>query len=209
MEYLIILVEGLASFISPCVLPLLPVYISYFAGQEKRSGKAVINSLGFVLGFTIIFTILGVFASTLGTLINQNMKYIKIIVGIIIILFGMHYIGIFKIKFLEKTKGINISEKKVSFLSSLILGMMFSITWTPCVGIFLSSALAMSASSDSIVKGIFMLILFSLGLGIPFIITAMFLEKLKDTFNFIKKHYEIINKISGIILILGGILIII
>lgn len=208
MNFLIIFIEGMASFLSPCVLPMLPMYVSYFAGQDKNLKKTIINSLGFVLGFTIIFVLLGIFASTLGKLITANSKYINILFGSIIILFGMHYMGILNIKILNKSKGIKKNKENLSFFSSIIFGMIFSVCWTPCVGIFLSSALMMSATSENILKGGTMLLIYSIGLGIPFIITSIFLERLKDTFNSIKKHYNIINKIAGIILIFSGILVI-
>ena len=196
------------NFLSPCVLPMLPMYVSYFAGQDKNLKKTIINSLGFVLGFTIIFVLLGIFASTLGKLITANSKYINILFGSIIILFGMHYMGILNIKILNKSKGIKKNKDNLSFFSSIIFGIIFSVCWTPCVGVFLSSALMMSATSENILKGGMMLLIYSIGLGIPFIITSIFLERLKDTFNSIKKHYNIINKIAGIILIFSGILVI-
>lgn len=208
MNFLIIFIEGMASFLSPCVLPMLPMYVSYFAGQDKNLKKTIINSLGFVLGFTIIFVLLGIFASTLGKLITANSKYINILFGSIIILFGMHYMGILNIKILNKSKGIKKNKENLSFFSSIIFGIIFSVCWTPCVGVFLSSALMMSATSENILKGGMMLLIYSIGLGIPFIITSIFLERLKDTFNSIKKHYNIINKIAGIILIFSGILVI-
>lgn len=208
MKFLIIFIEGLASFLSPCVLPMLPMYVSYFAGQDKDLKKTVINSLGFVLGFTMVFVLLGIFASTLGKLITVNSKYINIIFGIIIIIFGMNYLGVLNIKILNKSKGIKKHTDKLSLFSSVIFGMIFSVCWTPCVGVFLSSALMMSATSENILKGGFMLFIYSIGLGIPFILTSIFLEKLKNTFNQIKKHYNIINKIAGIILIFSGIILI-
>ena len=208
MDFLIILIEGFASFLSPCVLPMLPMYVSYFAGQDKDLKRTITNSLGFVLGFTIIFVLLGVFAGTLGKLITANSRYINIVFGIIVILFGMHYMGILNIKILNKSKGIQKSKDKLSFFSAILFGMIFSVCWTPCVGIFLSSALMMSATSQSVLKGGIMLFIYSIGLGIPFVLTSIFLERLKSTFNHIKKHYNIINKIAGIILIVSGIILI-
>lgn len=208
MDFFVIFIEGFASFLSPCVLPMLPMYVSYFAGQDKDLKKTIINSLGFVLGFTIIFVILGIFASTLGKLITANSRYINIIFGIVIILFGMHYMGILNIKILDKSKGIKKNQDKLSFFSAIIFGMIFSVCWTPCVGVFLSSALMLSATSENILKGGLMLLIYSIGLGIPFILTSIFLERLKNTFNHIKKHYGTINKIAGIILIFSGILLI-
>ncbi len=208
MDFLVTFIEGVASFLSPCVLPMLPMYVSYFAGQDKNLKKTIINSLGFVLGFTIIFVLLGIFASSLGKLITANSQYINIILGIIIIFFGLHYMGILNIKILNKSKGIQKNKDKLSFFSAILFGMIFSVCWTPCVGVFLSSALMMSATSQDILKGGLMLFIYSIGLGIPFILTSIFLERLKNTFNHIKKHYNIINKIAGIILILSGILLI-
>jgi len=208
MDFFIIFIEGLASFLSPCVLPMLPMYVSYFAGQDKDLKRTVINSLGFVLGFTIVFVLLGIFASTLGKLITANSRYLNIIFGIIIILFGMHYMGILNIKILNKSKGMQKNKDKLSFFSAILFGMLFSVCWTPCVGVFLSSALMMSATSQNILKGGLMLFIYSVGLGIPFILTSIFLEKLKSTFNHIKKHYNVINKIAGIILIFTGIMLI-
>jgi len=208
MDFFIIFIEGVASFLSPCVLPMIPMYISYFAGQDKDFRKTIINSLGFVFGFTIIFVLLGIFASTLGKVINANSRYINIIFGIIIVLFGMHYMGLLNIKMLNKSKGIKKNKDNLSFFSAIIFGMIFSVCWTPCVGVFLSSALMLSSTSENILKGGLMLLIYSIGLGIPFILTSVFLEKLRDTFNNIKKHYNIINKIAGGILILSGIMII-
>ena len=205
MDFFVIFIEGLASFLSPCVLPMLPMYVSYFAGEDKNLKKVVINSLGFVLGFTIIFVLLGIFASTLGKLITANSGYINIILGIIIILFGLNYIGILNIKILNKSKGIKKNTDKLSSFSAILFGMIFSVCWTPCVGVFLSSALMISSTSGNILKGGIMLFIFSIGLGIPFILTSVFLERLKNTFDFIKKHYDMINKIAGIILIFSGI----
>lgn len=206
MDYLFTFIEGIASFISPCVLPMLPIYISYFIGEDnKKVSKAVINSIGFVLGFTIVFIVLSILASRLGGVISNNIKYVKILFGIIIILLGLNYMEILKIKLLNKTKGINKKVKDLNFFKALIFGMLFSISWTPCIGTFLASALLLIAKNQDMVKGILLMLIYSVGLGIPFIISAVLLEKLKEVFNFIKKHYDIIKKISGVILIIMGI----
>ena len=206
MDYLFTFIEGIASFISPCVLPMLPIYISYFIGKDnKKVSKAVINSIGFVLGFTIVFIVLSILASRLGGIISNNIKYVKILFGIIIILLGLNYMEILKIKLLNKTKGINKKVKDLNFFKALIFGMLFSISWTPCIGTFLASALLLIAKNQDMVKGILLMLVYSIGLGIPFIISAVLLEKLKEVFDFIKKHYDIIKKISGVILIIMGI----
>lgn len=206
MEFLITFVEGLASFISPCILPIIPVYISYFSAENKNSKKAIINSLGFVIGFTIVFILLGVFAGTLGSLIHKYSSYINIILGLFLIIIGLNYMGIIFIKILNKSKEIKQNKKDLTLISSCFFGVIFSLSWTPCVGAFLSSALIMASTTGSVLKGATLLLLYSLGLAIPFITTTIFIEKLKKTFDFIKKHYNIINKIAGSILILSGLI---
>ena len=206
MDYVFTFLEGIASFISPCILPMLPIYISYFLGEDnKKTSKAVINSIGFVLGFTIIFLFLSIFASKFGGIISGNIKYFKILFGIIIILLGLNYMELIKIKFLNKIKSANKKSKDLNFIKSIIFGMLFSISWTPCIGTFLSSALLLIARNQDMVKGIVLMLLYSIGLGIPFIVSAALLEKLKEVFDFIKKHYDIVKKISGLILIIMGI----
>ena len=206
MEYLLTFVEGLASFISPCLLPMLPIYISYFMGEEENSKKkALINSIGFVLGFTFVFLVLSIFASTAGYFINRYTKYIKIVFGIIIIILGFNYMDILKLKFLNKTKGIQMKNRKLNFFKAMLFGILFSISWTPCIGTFLSSALLLIAKEQELIKGIVLMLLYSIGLGIPFIISVVLIEKLKEVFDFIKKNYKKVKIISGLILIFMGI----
>lgn len=206
MEYLLTFLEGLASFISPCLLPMLPIYISYFMGEEETGKKkAVINSIGFVLGFTLVFLSLSIFASTIGHFISGYTKYIKIIFGIIIIILGLNYMEILKLKFLNKTKGINMKNKNLNFVKACLFGILFSISWTPCIGTFLSSALLLIAKEQDILKGIILMLIYSVGLGIPFIISVLLIEKLKEVFDFIKKNYKKVKIISGLILIAMGI----
>ena len=202
MEYILTFLEGIASFISPCLLPMVPIYISYFIG------KAILNSVGFVLGFTIVFMLLSIFASQLGAILSSNIKYIKIFFGIIIILLGLNYMEILKINFLNKTRQKNMNTKNFNFLKAILFGILFSISWTPCIGTFLSSALLLIAKEQDIIKGIILMLLYSIGLGIPFIISAVLIEKLKNIFDFIKKHYDVIKRISGIILVIAGLYII-
>ena len=206
MEYLLTFLEGIASFISPCILPMLPIYISYFVGKDnKKTSKAVVNSIGFVIGFTLVFLLLSIFASSVGKIISGNIKYIKIIFGIIIILLGLNYMEILKLNFLNKTKRVKADTKDLNFLKALIFGVLFSISWTPCIGTFLSSALLLIAKEQEILKGIILMLIYSVGLGIPFIISAIFIEKLKTLFDVIKKNYGIIKKVSGLVLIVMGI----
>lgn len=209
MEYLLTFLEGFASFISPCLLPMLPIYISYFMGDEQENRKkAVFNSIGFVSGFTLVFLLLSVFASTLGGFIGKYISSIKIIFGIIIIFIGLNYMELLKINFLNKSKGLNIKFKKINFIKALIFGMLFSISWTPCIGAFLSSALLLIANEQEILKGIILMLLYSIGLGVPFVVSAILIEKFQKLFDVIKQNYKKVKILSGIILIVMGIYII-
>jgi cytochrome c-type biogenesis protein len=209
MEYFLLFLEGIITFISPCILPLLPLYVSYFVGGNEENTKskynALINSLGFVLGFTIIFTLLGTLAGTFGSFIKEKSVIINILGGFIVVLFGANYMGILKIPFLERSLKMNAEIKTFKFLSSILFGMIFAIGWTPCVGTFLGAALMIAVNSQDILKGTIMLLIYSIGLGIPFVICAILIDKLKETFNSIKSNYKVINRISGIILVVIGI----
>lgn len=204
MEYLITFVEGLASFISPCILPVIPVYISYFSTQNKSMKKSLINSIGFVIGFSIIFILLGVFASTFGVLIHKYANYVNIVLGLFLIIIGLNYMEIIRVKLFSKSREIKKSKKDLTLISSILFGIFFSLSWTPCVGAFLSSALILASTTGSVLKGTLLLVLYSLGLAIPFVITTLFMERVKTTFNFIKKHYNIVNKFAGSILLFSG-----
>lgn len=206
MDYFIAFLEGIITFISPCLLPMLPIYISYFAGQTHEDNKytAVINALGFVLGFTLIFVLLGAFAGSLGRLLIEYSTIVNIIGGIIIILFGLNFMGVLHIPFLNSNHQINLDHSRAGFFSAMLFGIVFSIGWTPCVGAFLGSALMMAASSGDTLKGVLMLLSFSIGLGIPFVVSAVLIDRMKSTFDFIKRHYQIINRISGGLLVLIG-----
>lgn len=204
MHYLLAFLEGIITFISPCLLPMLPIYISYFAGQSDSKGRAVIGSLGFVTGFTIVFVSLGAFASSLGKVIFQYTDAVNIVTGGIVVLFGLSYLGIIRIKFFSLNQ--TFKGEKSNFFTSVLFGIIFSIGWTPCVGAFLGSALALASTTGSVTEGILMLLSFSLGLGIPFVISTIFIDKLKGTFDFIKRHYKVITTISGLFLVVTGIM---
>lgn len=206
MQYFISFLEGIITFISPCLLPMLPVYISFFIGeQEQRKYHAIKNAIGFVCGFTVVFLLLGIFAGSIGKMLVQHQMIVNIITGGIVIIFGLNFMDFIHIDFLNKTKKANVQVKAHTFLSSMMFGMIFSIGWTPCVGAFLGSALMMAAQQGSELQGAVLLILYSLGLGIPFIFSAILIQQLKSMFTWIKQHYGIITKISGAFLILIGI----
>ena len=207
MQYIISFLEGIITFISPCILPMLPIYIVYFTGgnPDKDDKKTLINAMGFVLGFTLIFVILGAFAATVGTVLSRYQTIVNIITGGIVVFFGLSFIGVFKIGLLNKTHNIKKDIKPLGFLSAFLFGLIFALGWTPCVGAFLGSALMLASQQGSVLSGILMLLAYSLGLGVPFIISAILIDKLKNTFDFIKRHYRIINIICGLLLIVVGI----
>ena len=206
MQYLIAFLEGIITFISPCLLPMLPVYVSYFANGRDNKQKTLKNALGFVLGFTIVFVSLGAFAGSIGGLLQEYKSIVNITTGVIVIVLGLNFMGLFKIGFLNKTKKMQIEVKNTGFLTSVIFGIVFSIGWTPCVGAFLGSALMLASERGTMIEGIIMLIVYSAGLGIPFVLSAILIDRLKGTFEFIKRHYRIINIVSGVFLTVVGIL---
>lgn len=209
MEFLFTFLEGIASFISPCVLPMLPIYISYFAGKEdSKTSRALLNSIGFVIGNTIIFILFAIIASYAGALALGIQKYIKILFGVVIIILGLNYMGILKIKFLNKEIRVKNKIDDFTFFKTILFGMMFSISWTPCIGSFLGSALLLIANKQNILQGILLMLVYSIGFGIPFIISAVLIEKLKNFYNLIKKSYKTIKIISGVILIVMGVYVI-
>ncbi len=206
MQYFISFLEGIITFISPCLLPMLPIYISYFAGGGQRSTKkSLMGASGFVTGFTIVFVIMGALAGTIGGLLREYQMAVNVISGLIVVFFGLNFLGIIKINLFRGSKRA-VDTDNMGFLSAVLFGVVFSIGWTPCVGAFLGSALMLASQQGHVVEGMLMLLAYSLGLGIPFILSAVLIDYLKSTFDFIKRNYEVINKISGGLLILIGIL---
>jgi len=207
MQYLISFFEGIVTFISPCLLPMLPVYISYFAGgeRERSTAKTLKNALGFVLGFSVVFILLGALAGTLGGLLKQYRTAVNIVTGAVVAVFGLHSLGLFELKMFKGMKSLQ-RKKEIGFFSSLLLGIVFSVGWTPCVGAFLGSALMMASQQGEMLTGVLMLMSYSLGLGVPFVVSALLIDKLKTAFNFIKSRYKVINAVCGVLLILVGIL---
>lgn len=206
MQYAISFLEGIITFVSPCLLPMLPVYISYFAGGGERNTKTTLkNAIGFVLGFTLVFSAMGALAGTLGSFLTRYQTAVNIISGLIVIFFGLHYLGVFKFTLFKGSKKA-FNTQNLVFFSSLAFGVVFSVGWTPCVGTFLGSALMMASQQGQVLTGVLMLLVYSLGLGVPFVLSAVLIDRFKSTFDFIKKHYKIINTVSGLLLILIGIL---
>ena len=206
MQYVISFLEGIITFISPCLLPMIPIYITYFVGGGQRKWqKTLVCSLGFVSGFTVVFIAMGALAGTIGSFFIKYQTVVNIVSGLIVILFGLNFLGVFKWN-LFKGNMRDVNTDNMKFFSAALFGIIFSVGWTPCVGAFLGSALMLASQQGSVMTGVLMLLCYSLGLGIPFVISALLIEQLKTAFDFIKRHYNIINKISGILLIIVGIL---
>lgn len=232
MQYFISFLEGIITFISPCLLPMLPIYISYFAGGSVTGSRAytystenaaspaahaapvapntpkslaLINAVSFVLGFTLVFIAMGALAGTFGSFLKGHQTAVNVITGLIVVFFGLNYLGIFKMNIFKGIRS-NINTKDMSLVSAFIFGVIFSVGWTPCVGAFLGSALMLASQQGHVTEGMLMLLCYSLGLGVPFILSALLIDRLKNTFDLIKKHYQVINTACGIFLIIMGIL---
>jgi len=205
MEYLISFLEGVITFISPCLLPMLPIYISYFAGGGDRSvGKTLKGALGFVLGFTAVFVAMGALAGTIGGFLSKYQTLVNILCGAVVVLFGLSYLGVLKFS-LFRGRSRDLDTDDLGFFSAFLFGVIFSLGWTPCVGAFLGSALMLASQQGSMVQGVIMLLCYSAGLGVPFLLSAVLIDQLKGAFNWVKAHYAIINKVCGAALILVGI----
>ncbi|MCL1972283.1 MAG: cytochrome c biogenesis protein CcdA [Endomicrobia bacterium] len=208
---------GLLTFASPCVLPLIPAFISFITGSSiedlrehktslrKTFSKAVI----FVLGFSFVFVLLGLSASWLGGVLIEFRDWLRYIGGAVIIIFGLHMAGIFRIKFLYRQASASGKiQSPTAWAGAFFVGAAFAIGWTPCVGPILSSILILASTQGSAADGFWLLLVYSLGLGIPFILTSLFINWFLRFFNSIKKYYGIIEIVSGILLILVGALVI-
>lgn len=206
MTYLISFLEGIITFLSPCLLPMLPIYLSYFAGGGIRStGKTLRNALGFILGFTVVFMAMGALAGTVGSFLKAHQTAVNIVSGLIVIAFGLSFLGVFRLSFLKGSR-FRVQAEQMGFFSALVFGVVFSLGWTPCVGAFLGSALALASQQGHVLTGMGMLLAYSLGLGVPFLLSALLIDKLKSAFDWVKAHYQIINTVSGGLLILIGVL---
>ena len=205
MQYVSSCLEGIITFVSPCLLPMLPIYISYFAGGgERTTARTVKNALGFVLGFTLVFVAMGALAGTVGSFFKQHQTAVNLLSGLVVILFGLQFLGVFKWNlFRGSGRAVN---GEMGFFSAVVFGVIFSLGWTPCVGAFLGSALALASQQGHVGSGMLMLLAYSLGLGIPFLVSAVLIDKLKSAFDWIKRNYRVINLISGSLLILVGVL---
>ncbi len=208
--YMLSFLEGILTFISPCILPMLPIYFFYLAAvaeeEDIKRGRLLVNSIAFVLGFTLIFVILGATATTLGSFLKEHIDIFRKISGIIMVILGLNFIGIIQLGFLNVDKRFNYDFKEMNFLKSIVFGMVFAFGWTPCVGVFLGSALLLAGNADSIAQGIILLLLYSVGLGLPFILSAILFDAAKNVLRGMQKHSRIISFVSGLVLVLAGLL---
>ena len=210
-EILIAFGAGLISFLSPCVLPLIPGYISYISGNSlneliEKKNVNLIPIILFTLGFSIVFIIFGAASTFLGQVLLQNSYELRIAAGIIIIILSLHIIGIINLKILNYEKRIQ-TKTNTNFYSPIIIGMAFAFGWTPCIGPILGSILVLAATEDSINKGILLLISYSLGLALPFILSGYLIQKFLIFSKNFKKNITLVSKIGGIILLITGVLI--
>ena len=212
-------VFGLLSFVSPCVLPIVPGYLSFISGvsfdemhdDANRSAvrkKILLNSLFFIVGFSIVFISLGASATFIGRFLHEKINIISKIAGVIIIIFGIHMIGIYRIPFLNYEKRFQAEGKKLGLLGALIVGLAFAFGWTPCIGPVLAAILVIASQQDTVYKGIGLLASYSLGLGIPFFLTGLSINMFFNIFNKVKKYFHVIELAGGAMLIVLGVLII-
>lgn len=206
MQYLISFLEGIITFISPCLLPMLPIYVSYFAGGGQRShGKTLKAALGFVAGFTLTFMALGALAGTVGSFLKNHQTAVNIVSGLVVVFFGLSFLGVIKLNIFHGSSR-QVNTENMGFFSALVFGLVFSLGWTPCVGAFLGSALMLASQQGHVLTGTLMLLAYSLGLGIPFVLSAVLIDYLKSAFDWIKRNYKVINAVSGCLLVLIGIM---
>lgn len=210
---------GFISFLSPCILPLIPSYLAFITGvsiEELTSEdslkqvrvKVVVNSLMFILGFSLIFIALGASATFLGKFLSRNIRWFEIIGGALVILFGLHFTGIFRLRFLDREKKVHLKNKPLGYLGTVLVGMAFGAGWTPCVGPILGSILTMAATTQNIIKGVMLLAFYSLGIALPFFISGLILHKFFEYFQSVRKYFKVITIVGGVLLIVVGILLV-
>ncbi len=211
---LIALIAGVVSFLSPCVLPIVPPYLAYMSGvslndmstQDAGRRKAVIAALFFVMGLSTVFLILGFTASAFGAFFLQNQVLFAQVSGVVIIVFGLHFLGLFRIPFLDQEARLDAGDKGGSSFGAYVLGLAFAFGWTPCIGPQLGAILSLAASEASLAKGTLLLGVYAAGLGIPFLLAAMFITRAMGVMNRLKRHMKAIERVMGGLLVVVGIM---
>ncbi len=205
MQYAIVFLEGIITFVSPCLLPMLPIYLSYLAGSKQAGSRRTLqNAFGFVLGFTIVFMLLGLFAGFFGSLLVRYGNVLNVVMGIVVITMGLSFLNVIKLPNLSFV-GVRKLKFDAGFITAVLFGMVFSLSFSPCVGAFLGSALALASQQGSAAQGALMLLAYSVGLGIPFMLSAALMESLKSTLLWFQKHDRTLRMVSGVLLVLMGI----
>ncbi|MDD3904100.1 MAG: cytochrome c biogenesis protein CcdA [Sphaerochaeta sp.] len=208
MAYITAFLEGIISFISPCILPILPLYFSYLAGgvaDSSKKGVLLKNSLAFVLGFTLLFVALGAVSTTVGQFLSRHLDLLNRIGGVLVILFALNNLGVTLIPAFNATHKFQLkSLQNMNIPKSILFGLVFAVGWTPCVGPLLGSALMMAANAEQVYKGMLTLLAYALGLALPFLFSAILLEQLEGVFSAIKNHAKAISIISGVLLLVFG-----
>ena len=219
VSVLVAFTAGLISFLSPCILPMIPSYLAFITGISleelsqdqnlKKVRKSVIaNCLLFILGFSALFVAMGASATFIGKFLARNIRWFEIIGGSLVVILGLHFAGLFKLRFLEREKKIHLDKKPLGILGTVLVGMAFGAGWTPCVGPILGSILTMAAATQDVAKGIILLISYSVGLGIPFLLTGLLIHKFFVYFKTIRKYFRVITLVGGILLVIIGLLLI-
>ena len=207
---------GFLSFISPCVLPLIPGYISYISGmslEDMRAADAgarrrlIIATLFFILGFSIVFMAMGASASAIGALLREYLRVVQKIAGIVIVVFGLHLLGLFRIGFLDRDTRVQTSRKPATPFGALVVGTAFAFGWTPCIGPILGGILTIAGSKDTVGEGVLLLAVYSAGLGVPFLLTSIAVDKFFLASARVRRYYRAIEIVSGVLLVLLGLLI--
>ena len=207
------LFAGLISFLSPCVLPIVPPYLAYMSGvaltdvdNKKSRQKIVLTALFFVLGLSTVFVFLGFSASAIGAVFFEYQALLNTIAGFAIMLFGLHFLDIYRLHFLDREARFEVGNYQGTAFGSYVLGLAFAFGWTPCIGPQLGAILSLAASNGSIVKGTVLLAFYAIGLGIPFLIFAFFINRLDGVLSFFKQYFELIERIMGLLLWTVGLL---
>lgn len=208
------LLAGIVSFLSPCVLPIVPPYLAYMSGVsindlsegKAQSRKAILPALFFVMGLSTVFLFLGFTASAIGAMFLQYQNWFNTVAGILVMIFGAHFIGVYRIGFLDREARIDAGDRGGSSFGAYILGLAFAFGWTPCIGPQLGAILSLAASEASVTRGTLLLAIYALGLGVPFLLVAAFLPRLTGVMGWMKRHMEQIERVMGLLLWTIGLL---